>query len=181
MTAALSREGAGRPRIGQGVDVHPFVVHPVDVRGQDRGLVLGGVVIPGGPPLEGHSDADVVCHAVTDAVLGAAALGDIGSLVGVDRPETAGADSTAILRLACERAAQAGFVVGNVDLTVLAQRPRIAPYVPAMRQRLSEVLGVTVGDVSVKATTTDGLGFLGRGEGIACTAVVLLMGPAAGA
>ena len=155
-------------RIGQGTDVHAF-----DVKA-DRPLRLGGVPIHGATPLAGHSDADVVLHALTDAVLGAAAAGDLGSLVGVDRPETAGADSAAFLEQAVQQVAALGWAVGNADVTVLAQAPRLSPHREAMRARVAELLGVAVGAVSVKATTTDRLGFLGRGDGIACTAVVLL-------
>lgn len=160
-------------RIGQGVDVHAFADEP-------RPLVLGGVVIPGARGLAGHSDADVVLHAITDALLGAGALGDLGSLVGVDRPETAGADSTTFAALALERLAEAGLRPVNVDATVVAQRPRLAAHVPAMRARTAEVLGLPVGTVSIKATTTDRLGFIGRGEGIACLAVALCAPPPAG-
>ncbi len=157
-----------RVRVGQGVDVHAFSADP------GRRLVLGGVEIPGGPGLEGHSDADVVLHAVTDAVLGAAALGDIGGLFGTADPAYAGADSDVFLREAVRRAGEAGWVPGNVDCTVVAARPRLAPHRDAMRARLAELLGLDADAVSVKATTTDGLGFTGRGEGIACLAVVAM-------
>lgn len=155
-------------RIGQGVDVHAF---SDDIT---RPLVLGGVVVPDGPGLAGHSDADVVMHAVTDAILGAGALGDLGTLVGVDLPETAGGDSSGFLMLANDRLAEAGLSVINIDATVLAQRPRLAAHLPAMRQAVAAALGLDVGLVSIKATTTDRLGMLGRGEGIACQAVALV-------
>lgn len=155
-------------RVGQGVDIHAFTSDPA------RRLVLGGVEIPGHVGLEGHSDADVVLHALTDAVLGAAAAGDLGDLVGVDRPETTGADSGGFVTLAMHRVGRAGFVVVNVDLTVIAQRPRISPHIPAMRAQVAELVGIDVTGVSVKATTTDRLGFIGRAEGIACLAIALL-------
>jgi 2-C-methyl-D-erythritol 2,4-cyclodiphosphate synthase len=157
-------------RIGQGVDVHPFSDDPA------RPLVLAGVTVPEGPGLAGHSDADVVLHAVVDALLGAAGLGDIGSLFGSDDPRYAGADSSTFVAEALRRVTDAGWRVGNVDCTVIAQRPRVAPHREAMRERLAALLGVAADAVNVKATTTDGLGFTGRGEGIACVAVVLLTG-----
>lgn len=155
-------------RIGQGFDVHAFAEDLA------RPLVLGGVTIPSERGLAGHSDADVVMHAITDAVLGAAALGDLGSLVGVDLPDTAGADSADFLRLAVVRLADAGYVIGNVDATVIAQRPRLASHVPRMRRAIADAASLDVGAVSVKATTTDRLGTIGRGEGIACVAVALI-------
>lgn len=160
---------SGHPRIGQGVDVHAFD------QGAGRPLRLGGVEIPEGPPLAGHSDADVVLHALVDALLGAAALGDLGSLVGVDEPGTAGADSAGFVTAALDLVGGEGYAVGNVDVTVIAQRPRLAGHREAMRGRIADLLGVDVGAVSLKATTTDRLGFIGRGEGIACTAVALLV------
>ncbi len=155
-------------RIGSGLDVHPF-----DPAGE-RPLVLAGVTIPGSPPLSGHSDADVVAHAVTDALLGAAAMGDLGSRFGVDDPATAGAASLGLLRAVVVDVADAGWRTGNLDVTVVAQRPRLAEHRRAMRRNLAEVLGVDLEDVSVKFTTTDGLGTLGRGEGIAAWATCLL-------
>jgi 2-C-methyl-D-erythritol 2,4-cyclodiphosphate synthase len=156
-------------RIGSGLDVHPFSADP------DRPLVLAGTVVPDGPGLEGHSDADVVCHAVADALLGAAALGDLGSRFGVDAPETAGADSTALLAVVVDDLAGAGWRVGNVDCTVVAQRPRLAGLREPMRTRLAEVLGTPTDAVSVKFTTTDRLGSIGRAEGIACWATVTVV------
>ena len=154
-------------RVGSGFDVHAFSDDP------GRQLVLGGVVIPDGPGLAGHSDADVVAHALTDALLGAAGLGDMGSHFGVEDPELAGVRSTELL----ERAAalvDERWRVSNVDLTIVAQRPRLAPWQPLVRATLAGLLGLHETDVSVKATSTDGLGSIGRGEGIACWAVCLL-------
>jgi 2-C-methyl-D-erythritol 2,4-cyclodiphosphate synthase len=156
-------------RIGQGVDVHAFAAS--DGR---RPLRLAGVDIPGAPALEGHSDADVVLHAVADALLGAAALGDLGALFGSDDPHYAGADSAMFVREAVRRVGEAGWALGNLDCTVVAERPRLAEHLPMMRSQLAELLGVEPDAVSIKATSTDGLGFTGRGEGIACLAVVLL-------
>lgn len=161
---------SAHPRIGAGLDVHPF--DP----GGDRPLVLAGVRIPGAPPLSGHSDADVVCHAVADALLGAVALGDLGERFGVDRRETAGADSLdGLLSAVVADVAAAGYTVGNVDVTVVAQTPRLAAHRPAMRDNLARVLGVDVDAVSVKATTTDRLGSVGRAEGIAAWATCLVV------
>ncbi len=156
-------------RIGHGTDIHAF--DPT----LDRPLRLGGITVPDAPALAGHSDADVVLHALTDALLGAAAAGDLGELVGVDQPDTRDADSALFLRRAMDLLADADLTVGNVDLTVIAQRPRLSAHRAAMRARVAELLGVEEGRVSVKATTTDRLGFIGRGEGVACTAVALLV------
>lgn len=155
-------------RIGSGLDVHRFGDDP------GRPLVLAGVVVPGAPGLVGHSDADVVAHAVTDALLGAVGGGDLGSRFGVDAPEIAGADSVGLLRSIVAELHEASCRVGNVDCTVVAQRPRLAGHRDAMRSRLAAALGVDAAAVSVKFTTTDGLGGLGRGEGIACWASVLV-------
>jgi 2-C-methyl-D-erythritol 2,4-cyclodiphosphate synthase len=157
-----------RVRIGSGLDVHPFD------EGADRPLVLAGVEVPDGPPLAGHSDADVAAHAVADALLGALALGDLGSWFGVDDPDVAGADSMGLLGAVVERLLADGWDVGNLDLTVVAQRPRLAAFRGPMRERLADVLQVPVDAVSVKFTTTDRLGTLGRGEGIAAWATVLV-------
>ena len=161
-------------RIGQGVDVHAFSGDA------SRALLLAGVEIPGGPGLEGHSDADVVLHAVVDALLGASGRGDIGMLFGSDDPSYRGASSEVFLRGALSAVAEEGLALANVDVTVVAARPRIGPHRERMRARLAELLGLERAAVSVKATTTDGLGFTGRGEGIAGLAVVLLepAGPA---
>ena len=153
-------------RVGQGYDVHPFE--------DGRRLVLGGVTFEGETGLAGHSDGDVATHAVIDALLGAAALGDIGGHFPSTDARLRDADSIDLLRQVAKLVAAAGFRMGNVDLTVVAERPRIAPRVTEMRQRLAAALGVDTARVSVKATTTDGLGFTGRGEGIAALAVALL-------
>ncbi len=154
-------------RIGHGYDVHRIV--------PERKLILCGVEIPwDGRGLLGHSDADVAAHALMDAILGAAALGDIGQMFPDDDPRYAGADSMDLLRAVCARAAEAGYRLGNCDITILAQRPKLMPHIPAMRQRLAEVMRTQPGRVSVKATTEEGLGFTGAMEGIAAHAVVLL-------
>lgn len=163
----MSMTDAGM-RIGQGVDVHPYSADA------GRRLVLGGVRIPGEPGLDGHSDADVVVHATVDALLGAAGLGDIGTLFGSDEPEYAGADSHVFLAGALSRVTAAGWRVGNVDITLVGQRPRIGPYRAGMTSTMAALLGVGPAQVNIKATTTDGLGLTGRGEGLACLAVVLL-------
>lgn len=154
-------------RIGTGFDVHPFAADPCP-------LLLGGHEVSATQGLAGHSDADVVAHAVTDAVLGALALGDLGSFLGVDTPELAGADSMELLGQAMAAVADHGHQVGNLDAIVIAQTPRIGPHVPSIRAGLAATLGVDLGAVSIKATTTDRLGSIGRGEGIACWATVLL-------
>ena len=156
-------------RVGSGIDVHAFDTDP------DRPLVLCGVTIAGGPGLAGHSDGDAGAHAVADALLGAATLGDLGARFGVDRPEYAGADSLTLLAAVVDDVHAAGWLVGNVDLTLVAQRPRLSPHREEMRRRLAEVLHLEVGAVSVKATTTDRLGTLGRGEGIAGWAVAMIV------
>lgn len=155
-------------RIGQGVDVHAFSADA------GRPLCLGGVHIPGGPGLEGHSDADVVLHALVDALLGAVGLGDLGAVFGTADPAHAGAASHVFVAGALDRVTEAGWAVANADVTVVAQRPRLAAHRAAITDSIADLLGVAPGAVNVKATTTDGLGFTGRGEGIACLAVVLL-------
>lgn len=152
-------------RIGQGIDAHRF---SPDVA---RRLVLGGVVIEGGAGLEGHSDADAVCHALADAVLGAVGLGDLGRHFPDSDPAWAGADSVSLLGEVVAMAAAQGFACVNADCTVVAEVPRLAPYTPVMVERLTPVLGAPV---SVKATRAEGMGALGRAEGIACLAVVLM-------
>ena len=156
-------------RVGLGVDIHRFADAP------DRRLVLGGVRIPGAPGLEGHSDADVVLHAVTDALLGAAAAGDLGSRFGTTEPAYAGAASSEFFAEALRLVRQGGWTIANVDCTIVAQRPKIGPHREAIVQNLADLLGIPLQAVSVKATTTDGLGMLGRGEGVACLALVLLL------
>jgi 2-C-methyl-D-erythritol 2,4-cyclodiphosphate synthase len=154
-------------RVGQGLDVHRFSDEIA------RPLILGGVVITGegAQALHGHSDADAVAHAIADAVLGAAGLGDIGRHAPDTDPAFAGADSMEILARMVELARRAGWSVVNADCTVVAERPKLAPFVDQMADRLS---GVLAGPVNVKATRAEGLGALGRAEGIACTAVVLM-------
>ena len=145
-------------RIGHGYDVHRLV--------EGRRLILGGVEIPYERGLLGHSDADVLTHALMDALLGAAALGDIGKLFPDNDPNYEGADSVGLLRN--------GYRVGNVDCTVIAQRPKLASFIPRMREILAEAMGVELNCVSVKATTEEGLGFSGEGPGIAAHAVALI-------
>ena len=160
-------EGSPAVRIGQGLDVHRFSDQP------GRPLILGGVPITGegAQGLDGHSDADPVAHAVADAVLGAAGLGDLGRHAPDTDPRWRGADSMEILALAVDLARRSGWAPANADCTVVAERPRLAPFVERMSERLAEVLGAPV---NVKATRAEGLGALGRAEGIACSAVVLL-------
>ena len=153
-------------RIGHGYDVHRLV--------EGRKLILGGVDIPYEKGLLGHSDADVLTHAVMDALLGAAALGDIGKLFPDSDPAYAGADSLVLLERVGERLTQAGYRVVNIDATVLAQRPKLAPHIPQMRANLAARLGLDADQVSVKATTEEGLGFTGTGAGMAAHAVCLL-------
>jgi 2-C-methyl-D-erythritol 2,4-cyclodiphosphate synthase len=154
-------------RIGQGFDVHALVA--------GRKLIVGGVEIPYERGLAGHSDADVLLHAVCDALLGAAALGDIGKLFPDTDPAFKGADSRELLREAWRRIQAKGYTLGNVDVTIIAQAPKMLPHIPQMRVFIAEDLGCHMDDVNVKATTTEKLGFVGRGEGIACEAVALLV------
>ena len=153
-------------RIGQGFDVHALVA--------GRKLIIGGVDIPHPLGLEGHSDADVLLHAVCDALLGAAALGDIGRHFPDSNPAYRGADSRVLLREVMRRVREAGFVPVNVDATIIAQAPRMAPHIPAMVAHIAADLELPVSAVNVKATTTERLGFSGRGEGIAAQAVCLI-------
>ncbi len=153
-------------RIGHGYDVHRLV--------EGRKLILGGVEIPYEKGLLGHSDADVLTHALMDALLGAAALGDIGQLFPDNDDAFSGADSIELLRRVCAIVAEHGYAVGNIDCTVLAQRPRLATHIRQMRQRLADAMGIDLSRVSVKATTEEGLGFTGEGLGIAAHAVALL-------
>ena len=153
-------------RIGIGEDLHR-----VD---DGRTLVLGGVIIEEGPGLSGHSDADVLLHAITDAVLGAAALGDIGHYFPPSDPRYAHADSADFLRKALELAREQGWEVANIDSTGRTERPKLAPYIPHIRERIAEITGVELGAVSVKAKTAEGLDAIGRGEAMAATAAVLL-------
>ena len=153
-------------RVGIGYDSHRFA--------PGGPLVLGGVRIPSDVSLVGHSDADAICHAVTDAVLGAAAAGDIGSLFPDNDEANAGRDSIEMLRTALGSVRALGLSVFNVDVTVIAEFPRIAPHAPAIRARLAETLGVPVTSVSVKGKSNESMGWIGRGEGIACIAVATL-------
>lgn len=153
-------------RIGSGYDVHAFA--------PDRSLVLGGVTIPYELGLAGHSDADAVIHAVVDALLGAAALGDIGQHFPSHDPRWKDQPGSVFLSYTLDLLCQQGWRIGNIDATIVAQRPQMQPHIPAMRAHLAEQLGLERGQVSVKATTTDGLGFTGRREGIACYAVALI-------
>lgn len=155
-------------RIGQGFDVHAFC--------EGSQIILGGVAIPCDRGLRAHSDGDVLLHAIADALLGAAALGDIGHLFPDTSAEWAGADSRVLLREVRRQVAERGWRVINVDSTIIAQAPKMAPHVAAMRQHIAEDLGLAMDCVSVKATTTEQLGFTGRKEGIACQAVCLLDG-----
>ena len=153
-------------RIGQGIDVHAFA--------DGRRLVLAGVEVPHTRGLAGHSDADVLLHAIIDALLGAAGLGDIGWMFPPSDPQWRDAESLGLLASAYARVRAVGLSVVNVDATVIAEAPRLAPYIEAMRAAIAGALELDVTLVSVKATTTDGLGFTGRGDGIAALAVVLL-------
>lgn len=153
-------------RVGIGVDAHAF--------SSEAALILGGVEFPGEPGLAGHSDGDVIAHALVDAVLGAAGLGDIGSFFPSDEPEWEGSSSLIFLERAMTSVRDAGYELVNADCVLVGERPRIAPVRGKMEARLADALGVDVGRVSVRATTTDGLGFTGRGEGLAAQAVALL-------
>ncbi len=154
-------------RIGHGYDVHRLV--------ENRPLILGGITVPWERGLLGHSDADVLTHAIMDALLGAAALGDIGGLFPDTDPAYAGADSTALLAEVVRRLTDAGYHIGNIDATVLAQRPKLKPHIPAMRARLAAVCGIDEAQINLKATTEEKLGFTGAEEGIAAHAVCLLI------
>lgn len=153
-------------RIGHGYDVHRLV--------EDRKLILGGVEIPFEKGLLGHSDADVLTHAVMDALLGAAALGDIGKHFPDTDERYKGADSIELMRHVVCILGEKGYRVGNIDCTIIAQRPKLAPYIPMMKQRLAETAGVDADCVNVKATTEEKLGFTGEGLGISCHAVALI-------
>jgi 2-C-methyl-D-erythritol 4-phosphate cytidylyltransferase/2-C-methyl-D-erythritol 2,4-cyclodiphosphate synthase len=158
----------GGMRIGSGYDLHRLVA--------DRALILAGVTIPFELGLDGHSDADIVCHAVTDAVLGAAAAGDIGRLFPDTDPQWRGANSITLLEGAVARVHDAGYRVSNVDVTVIAQRPKLLPYLDAMREQLAAALQIDRAAVSIKGKTNEGVDSMGRGESMACHAVALLAG-----
>ena len=154
-------------RIGNGLDVHALV--------SGRNLVLGGVTIPFERGLKGHSDADALLHAICDAVLGALGVGDIGAHFPDTDPRYKDADSRVLLRTIWQRAVAEGYSLGNVDATIIAEAPRLAPYIRQMTANIASDLGAGIEQVNVKATTTEGLGFAGRGEGIAVLATVLLI------
>jgi 2-C-methyl-D-erythritol 2,4-cyclodiphosphate synthase len=153
-------------RIGSGYDVHAFT--------QGRPLILGGVTIPFDYGLAGHSDADTVIHAIVDALLGAAALGDIGSHFPSHDPHWKDQPSSVFLTYTIDLLHQHDWSIGNIDATIVAERPKLSPYIQAMRDHIAQHLRLDKGQVSIKATTTDGLGFVGRREGIACYAVALI-------
>ncbi len=154
-------------RIGQGYDVHRLV--------EGRKLILGGVEIPFELGLLGHSDADVLTHAIMDALLGAAGMGDIGRHFPDTDPEYAGADSLKLLAAVVGKLSGAGWKIGNVDSTIVAQRPKLAPYLEQMQKNLASVMGIQPDQVNVKATTEEKLGFTGSGEGMAAQAIALLI------
>ncbi len=154
-------------RIGQGFDVHKF--------GGENPLVICGVEIPYSQGLLAHSDGDVAVHAAMDALLGAAGLGDIGHLFPDTDPAFKNADSRELLRNVWKKVHEKGYQLGNMDITIIAEAPKMAPYIAVMRKNLAEDTGCAINDINVKATTTERLGFTGRGEGIACLAVVLLI------
>ncbi len=156
-------------RIGSGYDVHALV--------EGRLLILGGVTIPFERGLLGHSDADVVLHAVADCLLGAAALGDLGTFFPSDDPGFAGVDSSLLLHKVAAKVWEEGYALGNLDCTIIAEKPRLSSHIPEMRKNLARILDSDLNQVSVKATTTDGLGTFGRAEGIACRTTVLLTRP----
>ena len=154
-------------RVGMGYDVHRLVT--------DGDLIIGGVKIPYEKGLLGHSDADVLLHAIMDALLGAAALGDIGKHFPDNDPEYEGADSLALLKRVGELLSEEGYVIENIDSTIIAQKPKMAPHIEQMRKNIADTLGLDITRVNVKATTEEGLGFTGTGEGISSQAVVLIM------
>ena len=154
-------------RVGMGYDVHRLV--------EDRDLIIGGVKIPYEKGLLGHSDADVLLHAIMDALLGAAALGDIGKHFPDNDPAYKGADSLMLLKKVGELLSEEGYVIENIDSTIIAQRPKMAPHIEQMRRNIADTLGLDINRVNVKATTEEGLGFTGRGEGISAQAVALII------
>ena len=153
-------------RVGTGYDVHKL--------GPDRKLIIGGVEIPHETGLIGHSDADVLTHAIMDALLGAATLGDIGLLFPDNDPTYEGADSIELLKVVGSRLDEKGYTIGNIDATIIAQAPKMRPYIDAMRERISSALGLDIDAVNVKATTEEGLGFTGSKEGISAQAICCL-------
>ncbi len=153
-------------RIGQGYDVHKLIC--------DRKLIIGGVDIPYEKGLLGHSDADVLTHAIMDALLGALALGDIGGHFPDSDPEYSGADSLALLKKVSEIIKNHGYEISNIDSTIIAQKPKMAPHIEAMRKNMASVLEISIEKISIKATTEEGLGFTGEGLGISSSAICLL-------
>ncbi len=166
MSDDLTMKGCHKLRIGQGYDVHAFA--------PNRKLIIGGVEIPYELGLDGHSDADVLTHAISDAVLSAARLGDIGAMFPDTDDKWLGADSLMMLRKITQRVRLAGFEILDVDAVIIAQAPKMSPHRDAMRANLAEAMGLEIDNVGIKATTTEHLGFEGRGEGIAASAVTLL-------
>ncbi len=154
-------------RVGMGYDVHRLV--------ENRDLIIGGVKIPYEKGLLGHSDADVLLHAIMDALLGAAALGDIGKHFPDSDPEYKGADSLVLLKRVGELLSEEGYVIENIDSIIIAQKPKMAPHIEQMRKNIADTLGLDISRVNVKATTEEGLGFTGKGEGISSQAVALIM------
>ncbi|MGN1188394.1 MAG: 2-C-methyl-D-erythritol 2,4-cyclodiphosphate synthase [Lachnospiraceae bacterium] len=154
-------------RVGMGYDVHRLV--------ENRDLIIGGVKIPYEKGLLGHSDADVLLHAIMDALLGAAALGDIGKHFPDSDPAYKGADSLMLLKKVGELLSEEGYVIENIDSTIIAQRPKMAPHIEQMRRNIADTLGLDISRVNVKATTEEGLGFTGTGEGISAQAVALII------
>jgi len=157
---------SGALRVGNGVDVHPLV--------PDRPLILGGVTVPSEKGIQGHSDGDVLSHAIIDALLGAADLGDIGTWFPSSRPDLEGISSQAMLEKVLELLDREGYRLVNIDATIILEAPRLSDYLPAMKRRLAETLDCDDKRISVKATTTDHLGFIGAGDGIAALATVLI-------
>lgn len=153
-------------RVGQGFDVHQFA--------KGRKLVIGGIEIPSEKGLLGHSDADVLLHAIADAALGAIALGDIGKHFPDTDPTYKDADSAKLLTSVWHLVKQEGYILGNLDCTIIAQTPKMAPYIEIIKERIAHILGVSISQINVKATTTEWLGFIGREEGIAAQCVILL-------
>lgn len=154
-------------KIGQGYDVHELV--------ENRKLIIGGVDIPHDRGLLGHSDADVLLHAITDAIIGALGLGDIGHAFPDTNPEIAGIASTKILSDTYDKMIDKGFVIGNVDATIMAERPKMKPHLAKMKKNIAQILHTSEENINIKATTTEKLGFVGREEGMACEAVVLIV------
>ena len=165
-TASEPSQGSSETRVGIGYDSHRF--------DRSRPLILGGVKIDGYPGLLGHSDGDAVCHAVTDAILGAAGAGDIGGMFPDDKEANRGRDSVEMLSLAAKEIAKRGRRVSHVDVVVITEEPKIGPHRAAMQKRLAAALGIDASEVSVKGKSNEGMGWIGRGEGLACMAVATL-------